>query len=137
DAIEPAVQLDQYLIEHELRGTRPTGYRRLVDQLLSIVHALGSAGFGHSDLHLGNFLLHEGDLFLLDGYAVHRRGLRRRDVLMLGHSAARFAPMSDLLRGWRRLGGGALPARNKVSAKLYRKFLSTARGENQYFGMLS
>src|SRR5207302_3245874 len=118
------------------RGQRPANYRRLVDQVLKIVHALGAAGFGHSDLHLGNFLLHDEKLFLLDAYAIHRGGLRKRDVLMLGHSAARFATTSDLIRGWQQLGGGALPAGNKVSATLYRKFLATTRGENQYYGLL-
>jgi tRNA A-37 threonylcarbamoyl transferase component Bud32 len=136
DAIEPGVQLDQHLLDLELRGAQPESYRALVDQVIEIVHALGKAGYGHSDLHLGNILLSEGKLFLLDGYAVHARGLRRRDVLMLGHSASRYCTKADLWRGWKLLGGGAMPARNVVSAGLYRKFLATTRGENAYFGRL-
>lgn len=103
-AIEPSVPLDQLLNEQALAGEYPSAQRRrLADQVIDLVHQLGAAGYGHDDLHLGNFLLHEGQLYLIDAYAVRKGGLRLRDVEMLGASVGRFATTTDILRGWRRL----------------------------------
>ena len=104
DAIEPSVQLDRYLNSLHLAGERAPNHRDLVEQLRKLVHDLGKAKLGHSDLHLGNFLLQDDKLFLLDGYAVRKEGLRRSDVMQLGHSAARYATTTDLQRGWDVLG---------------------------------
>ena len=41
-----------------------------------LVRQLALAGLGHSDLHLGNMLLSNGKVYLLDAQAVHRRGVR-------------------------------------------------------------
>ncbi len=60
---------------------------------------LGRAKLGHEDLHLGNFLLSDGKLFLLDGYAVRLNGMRMRTCCMLGHSGRRFATTADLPAG--------------------------------------
>ncbi len=68
-AIEPSVQLDQYLNDHELRGEPVPDHLGLAKQLTEIVYALGRAQLGHEDLHLGNFLLH--------GEGVPPRRLRR------------------------------------------------------------
>ncbi len=48
--------------------------RDLARQVRQIVHTLGKAQLGHDDLHLGNFLLSDGKLYLLDAYAVRRGG---------------------------------------------------------------
>src|SRR5687767_12417647 len=57
DAIEPGVQLDDYLYGFALRGERPPDHRELARQVRSLIHMLGKAGLGHDDLHLGNFLI--------------------------------------------------------------------------------
>jgi hypothetical protein len=86
-------------------------------------------------LHLGNFLLKEGKLHLLDAYAVRRGGLRMSDVMLLGHSVNRYATPADLQRGWSTLGNdGPLPKRNPMSFRLWRKFRKQTWGENAYFG---
>ena len=136
DAIEPAVQLDRYLNGLHLNGERPAESRQLAAKVIELVHALGKAKLGHSDLHLGNFLLQGDKLYLLDGYAVRREGLRRKDVLQLGHSAARYATTGDLIRGWIKLGDGAMPDVNPVSRPIWRKFIERAQGGNRYFGRL-
>jgi len=137
DAIEPSAQLDHYLNDLELRGEPVREHRQLVEKVIELVYQLGAAGLGHSDLHLGNLLLHQGDVYLLDGYAVRRGGLRTKDVMLLGHSARRYATTADLYRGWRELvPGTAMPRANGASARLYRKFLERVRGENQYFGRI-
>ena len=137
EAIEPSVQLDQYLSDLKLRGEPIAEHRRLVTQLLDIVGRLARAGMGHADLHLGNFLLHDDQLFLLDGYAVRPGGLKMNDVLLLGHSVSRFATTTDLLRGWWALDQqGPLPAKNKVSRRQWRKFVERSRGENPWFGRI-
>jgi tRNA A-37 threonylcarbamoyl transferase component Bud32 len=137
EGIEPAVQLDQYLSERDLRAESVPDHPGLREQVIKVVHQLSLARLGHSDLHLGNFLLREGKIYLLDGYAVRPGGLRTKDLLLLGHSARRFATTTDLLRGWRELtSGGDMPATNRASRRLYRKFLERATRENHYFGKL-
>src|SRR5207253_802189 len=100
DGIEPSVQLDHHLNDLALRSERAPNHRDLVRQIIDIVHKLGRANLGHSDLHLGNFLLSDGKLYLLDGYAVRRGGLKTRDILLLGHSVSRFATTADKARAW-------------------------------------
>ena len=136
DGIEPAVQLDQYLNELLLNAERAANHRELARQIIEIVRQLGQAKLGHSDLHLGNFLLQDGKLFLLDGYAIHGGGMTLRDIMMLGHSVTRFATKTDLLRGWRAFGDGPPPKRNRLRRRQWRKLLGAARGENAYFGRL-
>jgi tRNA A-37 threonylcarbamoyl transferase component Bud32 len=138
DAIEPAVQLDHYLSDLELRGEAIPNHRALVQKVIDLVHQLSQAGLGHSDLHLGNFLLSGEQIYLLDGYAVRTGGLRQKDILMLGHSSRRFATTGDLLRGWNNLTtGGAMPVRNSASPRFYRKFLERTTRNNHYFGRLN
>jgi tRNA A-37 threonylcarbamoyl transferase component Bud32 len=143
DAIEPGVQLDDYLYGFALRGERAPNHLQLARQVRELIHTLGKAGLGHDDLHLGNFLLHGGEgggagggrLYLLDAYAVRAGGLKMSDVMLLGHSVNRYATAADLQRGWTALGNdGPPPKRNPVSFKLWRKFRRQAMGENAYFG---
>ncbi len=137
EAIEPSVPLDDYLSDLQLRAAAAPDHRGIVRQVIEIVHCLGAAGLGHDDLHLGNFLLRGGTVFLIDAYAVRRGGLKQRDVLQLGASVGRFATRTDLLRGWRRLGGGdRLPQRNPVAQKLWDEALQHVRGDNRYVGRI-
>jgi tRNA A-37 threonylcarbamoyl transferase component Bud32 len=137
EAIEPSIPLDEHLNQRRLAGEPVTDHRALARQVVDLIQQLGRAKLGHEDLHLGNFLLHQGKLYLLDGYAVRTGGMRLRDLMMLGHSVSGFATTSDLLRGWRALGpGGALPRRNPVSALAWSRFGQLALRENRYFGRL-
>ena len=130
EGIEPAVQLDHYLSDFDLRGESVPDRRELVGQVIDLVHQMSLAKLGHSDLHLGNFLLREGKVYLLDGYAVRKGGLRMKDLLLLGHSARRFATTADLLRGWFALtSGGRMPPVNRASKRLYRKFLERSHAQ--------
>ncbi len=138
DAIEPAVSLDQYLLDHDLRGEPVPDRLDLAAQVRSVVLQLGRARLGHEDLHLGNFLLREGQLFLLDGYAVRLDGMRMRDLWMLGHSSRRWATNGDLQRGWDELGpGGPMPRVNGLSRTLWDRFLGSVTRKGRYFGRLT
>jgi tRNA A-37 threonylcarbamoyl transferase component Bud32 len=133
---EPSVQLDQHLNNAVLGGEEACDHRALAAQVIGIIQKLGQAKLGHADLHLGNFLLHDGRLFLLDGYAVHRGGMTMKDVLLLGHSVARFATRTDILRAWRTFSSAGLPRRNPARPRLWRKLLQPITSENAYFGRL-
>jgi tRNA A-37 threonylcarbamoyl transferase component Bud32 len=138
EAIEPGVQLDLHLNELALRGERSPNHRDLAQQVRTLMLKLGQAGLGHGDLHLGNFLLSDGKLYLLDAYAVRRGGLRTNDLLQLAHSVSRFATRTDLLRGWFELGGGSrMPRDNPVARRRFAAFMQKVTGSNRYFGMLS
>ena len=135
EAIEPGVPLDRYLNDALLEGRAVSEHRDLSRQVGDLVAALGRAKLGHDDLHLGNFLLSNGKLHLLDAYAVRSGGLKMSDVMLLGHSVNRYATKADLLRGWTALGNdGPPPKRNTVSFKLWRKARRQAMGDNAYFG---
>jgi len=138
-AIEPSISLDELLNEQALRGDYPTRQRRkLADQLIELVHALGKAGYGHYDLHLGNFLLKDGKLHLIDAYALTPGGLKTSDILMLGASVARFATTTDLVRAWRKLAGDApIPRYNPKASEIWQSQAARARGGNRYFGKVS
>lgn len=138
DAIEPSVQLDLHLNDLLLRGERVSNHREFARQICELIHSLGKAGLGHSDLHLGNFLLHHDTLYLLDAYAVRQNGLRVRDILQLAQSVSRYATRTDLIRGWYALGGAeaALPVQNSIASRHYQSFLAKTTGTNRYFGRL-
>ena len=138
DAIEPAVPLDRYLLDLDLRGEDVPDHLELAAQVRAIVLKLGRAKLGHEDLHLGNFLLSDGKLFLLDGYAVRPGGMRLADLLLLGHSTRRWATTADLQRGWDELGpGGPMPRVNRVSRPLWDRFLGSVTRKGRYFGRLA
>jgi tRNA A-37 threonylcarbamoyl transferase component Bud32 len=139
EAIEPAVQLDLYLNDLDLRAEPIPDHLELSQQLRQLLHHLGRAQLGHSDLHLGNILLHEKKLYLLDGYAVRPGGLKLNDLLMLALSVGRFANRTDLQRGWELLGpGGRMPPlKNPVATRVWRKQVERATADNAYFGQVS
>jgi tRNA A-37 threonylcarbamoyl transferase component Bud32 len=137
EGIEPAVPLDQYLNEFKLRGEPIPDHRKLAAQLTELVVRLGRAGLGHADLHMGNFLLRDDKLYLLDGYAVRNGGLKLNDVMLLGHSVSRFATRADLHRAWDALEiPSPMPRRNPVSPRQWRKLLERTTGENDWFGRI-
>jgi tRNA A-37 threonylcarbamoyl transferase component Bud32 len=136
-AIEPAVQLDHYLNNLQLTGLHAPEHRRVSEQIRTILSQLARAGLGHSDLHLGNFLLSDDQVYLLDAYAVHKRGLRLKDLLHLAHSAGTHATIGDLRRAWESVGPpGPMPKTNPVSRSLWRKQLSRITSNNRYFGSI-
>jgi tRNA A-37 threonylcarbamoyl transferase component Bud32 len=135
EAIEPAVPLDEYFSDLELRGEAVPNRRDIARQIRELVQQLVRAKLGHDDLHLGNFLLKEGKVYLLDGYAV-RRGMRGRDIYRLAHSVRPFATVTDLMRGWELLAGGTIPARNPISRELRNAFLKRIGGDNRHFGRM-
>lgn len=135
EAIEPSVQLDEYFSDLSLRGERSPIHREISRQVRELVKQLAANKLGHDDLHLGNFLLKDGKVHLLDGYAV-RRGMRPRDIYRLAHSVRPFATLSDLVRGWDLLVGGFPPEANPISHELRQAFLKRVGGDNQYFGRI-
>lgn len=141
EAIEPSIQLDHYFNAHELRAEPVRERRDLALQIRDILRQLVQARLGHEDLHLGNFLLKDGKVYLLDGYAVRIGRMTLRDLMLLGHSASRYATATDILRGWYDNGPGAgarLPARNPVSTEMARGYIRRRTfSENLYFGELS
>ena len=108
EAIEPSIPLDQYFSDFLLGGKRAPDHRAIATEIRNLIKQMAQAKLGHDDLHLGNFLLKEGKVYLLDGYAV-RRGMRGQDVYRLAHSVAPFATVTDLMRGWNLLVGGVMP----------------------------
>jgi tRNA A-37 threonylcarbamoyl transferase component Bud32 len=133
EAIEPSVALDEYFSDLSLRGERSPDHRQIARQVRELVKQLVQAKLGHDDLHLGNFLLKEGKVYLLDGYAV-RRGMRARDIYRLAHSVSPFATLTDLMRGWDLLAVGIIPRQNPMSPQLRQAFLKRIGGDNRYFG---
>jgi tRNA A-37 threonylcarbamoyl transferase component Bud32 len=137
EAIEPGVELDQYVMEFELKGEEIADRPTLVREVIDLIYCLGEARLGHDDLHLGNMILRDGKIYLLDGYAVRFGGLRTNDVMKLAHSVQGVATRTELQRGWNILGpGGRMPMRNPVSERLWGKSLEQAKRENDYFGLL-
>jgi tRNA A-37 threonylcarbamoyl transferase component Bud32 len=138
EAIEPAVQLDEYVNGFKRRGEPIPGHNALVLQILQMVRRLGEAKLGHADLHLGNFLLQDGRLHLLDGYSVRPGGLKMSDVFLLGYSVSYYATRTDFLRGWLTLAEGRpMPRKNTAAPRQWRKFLERTTGENSWFGRIS
>ena len=76
-----------------------------------------------------------GEVYLLDGYAVRKEGLKQEDVLHLADGVQRYATIGDLRRGWDLLGpAGPMPSYNPVRQRRWRKFVGRSTGENRYFG---
>ncbi|HEX4053191.1 MAG TPA: lipopolysaccharide kinase InaA family protein [Tepidisphaeraceae bacterium] len=137
EAIEPATPLDRYVTEFAMKGEEIPNRHRLGRKVLELVHQLGSARMGHDDLHLGNMLLRDAEVYLLDGYAVQTGGLKLNHMMKLGHSVRGLATRTELQRAWDELGpGGRMPIENPVSRRQWRKFIGRTRGENDYFGRL-
>ena len=136
-AIEPAIPLDQYVQDFSWRGEAIPDHGALAAKIRYLLRQLRRAALRHSDLHLGNLLLREGEIFLLDGYAVRLDGLKAEDVFNLGHSVSGIATRSDLWRTWEELGfDGPVPSYNPASGEQWRKILQRTTQENDYFGRL-
>ncbi|HWB54773.1 MAG TPA: lipopolysaccharide kinase InaA family protein, partial [Tepidisphaeraceae bacterium] len=137
NAIEPGVSLDRHFNELELAARNDPSRREIARQIVEIIRKLAKARLGHRDLHLGNFLLSQGKVYLLDAYAVRRSVIRVSELLMLGHSVRRYATKTELLRAWIDLGGDKPPpANNRIVRRFWRKELSRITGENAFFGRL-
>jgi tRNA A-37 threonylcarbamoyl transferase component Bud32 len=137
EAIEPAEPLDRYISEFSLKGQDIPHRHELGKKVLDLLHQLGQAKMGHNDLHLGNMIMRDGKIYLLDGYAVRLGGLSLTDVMKLAHSVRSLATRTELQRVWDELGpGGRMPIENPVSRRLWRKLIERSRGENEYFGRL-
>ena len=64
---------------HAAASASPQARERLVDQLVDLVHALHGSGLAHMDLHVGNLLVTDERIFLLDLAQTRRtRGSRAR-----------------------------------------------------------
>jgi tRNA A-37 threonylcarbamoyl transferase component Bud32 len=137
EGIEPAVSLDQYFNQHALNGQDFPDHHNIVRQIIDLLGKLGRAGLGHADLHLGNFVLKEGRVFLLDAYEVHKGGLTMRDIQLLALSASQYITRTDLYRAWQRLGpGGTLPRTNTLGPSLWRRLVARVFRKDRYYGQL-
>ncbi len=137
EAIEPATPLDHYVTEFAMKGENIPRRYRLGQKVLDLVHQLGEARMGHDDLHLGNMLLRDGRIYLLDAYALRFGGLKLNHVMKLAHSVRELATRTELQRAWDEWGpGGRMPMENPVSRRQWRKFIERSSGENDYFGRL-
>ena len=135
EAIEPAIQLDDYLREFQQRGEMAPNHRDLARQVRELVHQLIVNKLGHEDLHLGNFVIHNGKLFLIDAYSM-RQPMRPRDLFRLAYGARAFATRTDLLRAWRLLAEGPMPRTNPLTREFRNDFLKRIDADNRYFGPL-
>jgi hypothetical protein len=137
EAINGARRLDEFLLDHELRGEPIPNRRHLARQLRTVLHQLGRAGLGHPNLRLGSFLVSGQRVYLRDGAGVRRGGMRQADVMCLAHEASRYATRSELRRGWDLLMPGTeMPRRNPQSPRLWREFLRGIFRDNEAFGLL-
>ena len=137
EAIEPAVSMDQYITKLLLEGSDIPDRRKLAEKIYELLHRLGKAKLGHNDLHMGNILLKNGEIYLLDAYAVRFSGLTTKDVMGIAHGVSRVATRTDLMRGWKKLEAGVtMPRKNTIAPRLRRKFLERTSRENNQFGLL-
>jgi hypothetical protein len=137
EAIQGATRMDEFLLDHELRGEPIPNRRQLALQLRTILHQLGRAGLGHPSLRLGSFLVSGQRVYLRDGAGVRRGGMRQAGVMRLAHEASRYATRSELRRAWDLLMPGTeMPRRNPQSPRLWREFLRGIFRDNEAFGLL-
>jgi tRNA A-37 threonylcarbamoyl transferase component Bud32 len=102
--------------------------RALAQQVRFIVQRIGQAKFGHSGLALDNFVVRAGRVFLIDGEHLHRGGMRLREVMRLGQSAARFATRGEMHRAWSTLQPGSpIPRKSALATRWRRHFVRHAR----------
>jgi tRNA A-37 threonylcarbamoyl transferase component Bud32 len=140
---DSAIALDEYLQHLEQAAAPVPDRRRLEMQLATSLYHCAKA---HLRLHrptLGSFVLLDDQLLIANGTNVRRRsirrsGLRRDDLLCLGHSARRFATRTELLRTWQFFCPGAPlpPLRNRVANMLDRARSRAALFENDRFGKI-
>jgi hypothetical protein len=138
EGIEPGAPLDEYVNRFLLAGDPVPDHYGITQKIIGLLHELNEAKLGHDDLHLANLLLKEdGDVYVLDAYAVRYGGLRMSDLQSLAHSVRAAATRADIQRAWNELGpGGPVPKFNPVSAGQWKKLVARASRENRYFGKL-
>jgi hypothetical protein len=108
------------LAESELRGETVSNRRMLARQVAEIMHDLGNAKLGHAELSLESFAVGDGKVFLWDAANLRRGGLRMKQMLRLGHNAARFATRTEMCRVWKIVQPGApMPRHNSASSRLW------------------
>lgn len=139
EGLEPSVQLDKYLNRMALDG-EPIPHRPdLGRQIIDILRGLAKAGLGHEDLHLGNLLLKDGRVYLLDGYAVRKGGLRLEDLQFLAFAADAYVTRTELMRFWKALGNGNgrdLPPKNPRARGIWKNLLDRVFRDDRYAGHL-
>lgn len=139
ELIPNLIPLDQYLEQRWLDGTPVLQHRSIVEQIAQIVTGIGSAKFGHRSLTLDRFSIDPTNrkVYLQDVRGLRRGGLLVDHLLVLAHDASRFASRADLLRGWNGINPDFYPPRkNRLSPKLWRRFISRARQVNEDFGRI-
>ncbi|HZZ42530.1 MAG TPA: lipopolysaccharide kinase InaA family protein [Tepidisphaeraceae bacterium] len=140
EAIEPSTPLDVLLNDAELHDQCLTDRRHIASQVIEIVRSLSRANLTHTDLHLGNFLVKEdGSVHLIDAYALRRGPVRLKDILLLAHSASRYATRTEIVRAWRSLAppDTPLPTNNSVSQRLWKKMARRSTADNAYFSRVA
>ncbi|CAN5625990.1 hypothetical protein BH09PLA1_BH09PLA1_14950 [soil metagenome] len=134
ELIEPAVTLEQLLIDCELKAAPVPRRAELLRQLIEILQQLARAGLGHDRLELANFIVRDGELFLNDARGVRRGGLTMKQLLRLAGNAARFATRGDYLRAARELGGSNVsPIRTRSWERSRRAMTRRIFGDNAHF----
>jgi tRNA A-37 threonylcarbamoyl transferase component Bud32 len=139
EGLEPSVQLDKYLNHMALEGKRVPNRPDLGRQMIAILRSLAKAGLGHEDLHLGNFLLKDGKVYLLDAYAVRKGGLRLEDLQFLAFAADAYVTRTELMRFWKELGNGNprdLPVTNPRARGIWKNLLERVFRDDRYAGHL-
>ncbi|HMB95923.1 MAG TPA: lipopolysaccharide kinase InaA family protein [Tepidisphaeraceae bacterium] len=137
EAIDGAINLEDFLDHAWCSGDTLPNRREIALQVVEIVKQLGLAKLGHRNLQLNDFLISDGKIYFDDARGLREGGLRRDDLLTLGHYSRRFATMTELLRGWRELNpDGEFPRQNPRSQKLWRYFVRETRRENADFGLI-
>jgi tRNA A-37 threonylcarbamoyl transferase component Bud32 len=137
EGIDNAQQLDHFLNEQRLKGLTIANRRQIARQVVELVERIGRAKFGHRKLGMECFLVADGKVYLHDVQDLRGGGLRLKDVLKLGHSAARFATRTELLRGWNSLNPDVPMLRhNPVTPSQWRELVRRCRRENDDFGVL-
>jgi len=111
-----------YLLTEEIPDARPLGEvlqrpgpqaRILLGDLGRLARRLQDAGFDHQDFHVGNVLVRESDLYVIDVHRATRKTSLSRDRRLdgLAFTAMSFVeirPLTDVLRFFRAYG---LPSR--------------------------
>ena len=136
-AIEPSVQLDEYLNRLELEGRAVADRLGIAKQIIDLLQTMIKSRLGHANLQLGSFLLKDGRVYLGDAQAVHRSGLLLDDLLLLALSAARYATLAEMQRAWNALGpGGAMPELNRRGPSAWRSEMKRAFADPACFGRM-
>ncbi len=97
DFLDPAESLAECWARVAGRAAGDTEALSLLEPALTLVGRLHAAGLVQDDLHLGNFLLHDGRLWVIDGDAV--RVVSRPQPLPMADACANLAVLLAQLPG--------------------------------------